>query len=452
MIQGSSDVGARPLSDSESHDEFLKLSALISTGSLTDSEKFRLQEHLAGCANCRKVARQYQELLQNVIPALAPTDFPDKLETDPSWSEQQAEVAFFARLQREQESAKVHDEIDDTFEFDPGSQWHPSLHENEDRIWKQIWVQYAAGILLMIALGVSLYEIGIHRGVQYSRTVTPAAPTQKLEPPLEAQLSDTGHEREIAVSELAEREKAIAELKRELSRKTAEVGHLKENQVKLEGAVRESESDRDHLAEERVSLSQQAHDAEAKWKSSEERLESLGRQASQETIRARALDAKVQELTVALNEQEQEVKRQQELLAHDRDIRDLMGARDLYIAEVYDVAGTGATKKPYGRIFYTKGKSLVFYAYDLDQQSGLKNANTFQAWGRRGPDRAQAINLGIFYQDNTAKKRWVLKSRDADTLAQIDAVFVTVEPNGGSHLPSGKQLLFAYLRMGANHP
>ena len=26
------------------------------------------------------------------------------------------------------------------------------------------------------------------------------------------------------------------------------------------------------------------------------------------------------------------------MLAHDRDIRDLMGARDLYIAEVYDVA------------------------------------------------------------------------------------------------------------------
>ena len=49
-----------------------------------------------------------------------------------------------------------------------------------------------------------------------------------------------------------------------------------------------------------------------------------------------------------------------------------MGARDLYIAEVYDVGGNGATKKPYGRVFYTKGKSLIFYAYDLDQQAGVR--------------------------------------------------------------------------------
>jgi len=46
----------------------------------------------------------------------------------------------------------------------------------------------------------------------------------------------------------------------------------------------------------------------------------------------------------------------------------------------------------------TKGKSLVFYAYDLDQQAGAKNA-TFEAWGRRGPDRQQALSLGTFYKD-----------------------------------------------------
>jgi len=72
--------------------------------------------------------------------------------------------------------------------------------------------------------------------------------------------------------------------------------------------------------------------------------------------------------------------------------------------------------------------------------------------GRRGPDRSQALNLGIFYQDNATKKRWVLKFNDPKTLAQIDAVFVTVEPGSGSRKPSGKPLLFAYLKMDANHP
>jgi anti-sigma-K factor RskA len=103
-------------------------------------------------------------------------------------------------------------------------------------------------------------------------------------------------------------------------------------------------------------------------------------------------------------------------------------------------------------VFYTKGKSLIFYAYDLDQQKGLKNASTFQAWGSRGTNWKQAQSLGIFYEDSAAKKRWVLRFDDPRTLAQIDTVFVTVEPSGGSHKPSGQRLLFAYLKIDPNHP
>jgi hypothetical protein len=94
---------------------------------------------------------------------------------------------------------------------------------------------------------------------------------------------------------------------------------------------------------------------------------------------------------------------------------------------------------------------LVFYAYDLDQQAGAKNS-TFQALGRRGPDSQQALNLGIFYKDTLGKKRWVLKFDDSKMLDQIDAVFVTLEPGGESHKPSGKSLLFAYLKVNSNHP
>jgi hypothetical protein len=62
------------------------------------------------------------------------------------------------------------------------------------------------------------------------------------------------------------------------------------------------------------------------------------------------------------------------------------------------------------------------------------------------------LSLGIFYEDNASKKRWVLKTSDPKLLEQVDAVFVTLEPNGGSHKPSTKPLLFAYLRLEANHP
>ena len=192
--------------------------------------------------------------------------------------------------------------------------------------------------------------------------------------------------------------------------------------------------------------------AQATTKGLQDKLDSLEQQSSHDKQQATALEAKVNDFTRLLHDRETTIDQQQELLAHDRDIRDLMGARDLYVAEVYDVERTGETKKPYGRVFYTKGKSLIFYAYDLDQQAGVKNVSTFQAWGRRGPDWKEALNLGIFYVDNASKKRWVLRFEDPKALAQIDAVFVTVEPNGGSHKPSNKPLLFAYLHIDPNHP
>ena len=100
----------------------------------------------------------------------------------------------------------------------------------------------------------------------------------------------------------------------------------------------------------------------------------------------------------------------------------------------------GRRKSLMGACSTQKENLLIFYAYDLDQQARIKNASSFQAWGRRGSDREQALNLGVFYVDNAAKKRWVLRFDDPKALAQIDAVFVTVEPNGGSHKPSNKPL------------
>jgi len=92
--------------------------------------------------------------------------------------------------------------------------------------------------------------------------------------------------------------------------------------------------------------------------------------------------------------QQAEITKQQDLLDLDRDIRKLMGARDLYIAEVHDVSGSAETDRTYGRVFYTKAKSPIFYVYDVDQEALLKTASTFQDSGQRGADKQQALILG----------------------------------------------------------
>jgi hypothetical protein len=129
----------------------------------------------------------------------------------------------------------------------------------------------------------------------------------------------------------------------------------------------------------------------------------------------------------------------------DRDIRDLMGARQLYIADVLDVNQHGESRKAFGRVFYTEGKFLIFYAFDLDWQPGVMLSKTFQAWGLGNSHSSDPLSLGIFSIDSESDRRWLLKSADPDVLANVSTVFVTAEPSSGSRRPSGRPFLFASL-------
>jgi hypothetical protein len=307
---------------------------------------------------------------------------------------------------------------------------------------------YAAGILLFATLSFYAYRVGVHRGVDSAKIIAPLTSTVD-QASLEAQLSDAGHERQLARAQIELRDKTIAELRQQLTQQSTQINELHAAKDRLQSDL---DTTRQDLVEQGRELAQKLDAAQSSAQALQQKLDALDQQSAQDSTRAQAWDEKVNELTRLLHDREVALNEKDELLAHDRDIRELMGARDLYIAEVHDVARDGRTQIPYGRVFYTKGKSLIFYAYDLDRQAELKRAGSFQAWGRRGPDRQQAVNLGVFYEDSGAKKRWILKCDDAKMLEQIDAVFVTVEPNGGSHKPSGKSLLFASLKIEPNHP
>jgi len=434
--------GAGTLSRSP-HDEFLELCAISTSGQLTGEEQKRLQKHLAVCASCRESMSQYEAVVSETITALV--SHPENVESDPQWSEEQAEATFFQRLTLEEELDKGGGDGDSGSKAIGGT----PLSASQDT-WRNVWVLCAAGVLLCIALGISAFRVGIHRGTQIV-SISPAN-DHAHQTELQEQVSDAGHEREVLRSQIKQRDKQIASLRHEIELQSAEMSRMKLAQDQLATDLRNGQAGRQDLLQQRTELAQKLDGAQSKSQGLEDRLDSLERQSDQDNQRASALEAKVTDLTRLLHDRDATIDQQQELLAHDRDIRDLMGARDLYVAEVYDVERTGETRKPYGRVFYTKGKSLIFYAYDLDQQAGVKNARSFQAWGRRGPDWQEALNLGVFYVDNASKKRWVLRFDDPKALAQIDAVFVTVEPNGGSHKPSNKSLLFAYLHIDPNHP
>lgn len=435
------------------HDEFLELCAASTTGDLSDDEKKRLREHLAVCSSCREALRQYESIGSDVIPYVAANKPPEQVPADFGWSqesEKHAEQALFYRLAREEGDSGAH-KGRNGFSFFP----HHILPFSSDSTWRNVWVLYAAGILLFCALSFFAYRAGIHRETQIVTAPTSQPSKQEnsaAQTSLEEQLSDAGHDRAVATAEIAQRDKVIADLRHLLAKQSTEISDLKTAQTRLAVELQADDANKQDLSEQKSELAQKLESAENNSQNLREKLDSLAQQSTQDSVQAKVSETKVNELTRELQEQHEAVAQRDELLAKDRDIRDVMGARDLYIAEIYDVAGTGETKKPYGRVFYTRGKSLIFYAYDLDEQGELKAASTFQAWGRRGPDRQQALNLGVFYEDNATRKRWILKCDNPKTLAQIDAVFVTIEPKGGSHKPSSRTLLFASLRIEPNHP
>ena len=438
------------------HEEFLELCAVSISAELTELERRRLDDHLLGCASCREALKQFQETVRAAVPAIAPGLPHHDAQEDASWSQEKAEAKLFERLSETNHPVVPRLTAESAIEGLEALRrpaYSPSRFD-----WRQMWMSYAAAILLFLALAISAYRVGIRKGVEVA-TNTPLTQGNGNNQ-LEEQVSDLSHDRETLRGELAARDKTIADLKKQLEIVRVQEKELSENSLPMRTRLEERSAEEAEIAKSRLAELQK-------------KLETEEQTRSEETSRVAALEGKLGELTRQLHERDEAIEaqnhrlesregtieqqqtklaEQQELLDHDRDIRELMGARDLYLAEVFDVGKNGATQKSFGRIFLTKGKSLVFYAYDLDRQPGLKNASTFQAWGQRGTDREQALNLGVFFEDSASKKRWVLKFDDPQKLAQIDAVFVTVEPNGGSHKPSGKPFLFAYLKVNPNHP
>ena len=435
------------------HEEFLELCAAATAGELNPDEQANLDAHLTECAECRKAMREFEIASRHGVAALASELVPEKAETDNSWSVEKAAEAFFKRLDKEagRQSAAVEGDHEMSSKRGQRFTYRPSPIR-----WREVWMPFAAAVLLALALSIAAYRTGIKRGTDVARS-TPELPKGSASS-LEEQVSDVGHERAQLMAKVIGEDKVIAELRRQLSEQQKQVSTLKAAASIGRSASNAQQPSKDS-DETGARYEEELAAAQATLQQLQKTIDTLTDQREELKSHAATLQEKVGELTELVRDRERErdekqeqVAKQQNLLEHDRDIRELMGARDLYVAEVHDVSTTGQTNKTYGRVFYTKGKRLVFYAYDLDAQPGVKNASTFQAWGRRGPDKEQVLNLGIFYEDNLSKKRWVLKTNDPKTLDDIDAVFVTVEPNGGSRHPSGKQLLFAYLRLSPNHP
>ncbi len=164
-------------------------------------------------------------------------------------------------------------------------------------------------------------------------------------------------------------------------------------------------------------------------------------------------NTEIRELRQKVADQAEALDQQQEFAAKAGDVRELVVARNLHIIDVHDRDGDGKSQRAFGRIFYTEGKSLIFYAYDLADPRKLDAKVSFHVWGERLGAEKPIRSLGIFHNDDVNDGRWVLTFDDPHVLAQIDSVFVTVESSKKAiKEPGGRRILFAFLGDKPNHP
>lgn len=413
------------------HDEFVALVALFHSGDLTDEEWALLQVHLAYCDSCRSTFEQYKYITSTVIPAMA------------------ASAATEVNgLPRESEGAIAEAERRLMGQLGTAAPYPKELPAIQKPSRRMLIGSLAACALVAVAFA------SVHLVRQNSRTPVPLSPTvPAAQPSASTAVAPTNEDMRRAVERAQQK---VTKLQQQLA-----AANDRSAQAKSADPALQRQIDADHLRQQQLTsdkdaLSQQLAAAQAEAQSLRDKVASTQANADRQSERTTTLETKVRELNVALDEtstalsdKERILALDKDFLAHDRDIRDLIGARNLYIADIFDTNENGKTAKPFGRIFYTQDRSLVFYGFDLEKQAGLKQSVVFQAWGS-GSDK-EPTSLGLFYQDDS-HRRWVLRCNDAKTLARMNMVFVTVEPPGGSAKPTGKQLLRAYLQIQPNHP
>lgn len=411
------------------HDRYQELAALAAAGQVSGAELEDFLEHVEYCTQCKDLFSYFAQLHDQELPLVSgqKSFFTSTTPVPSGFTER------FLRKAREQG-------------IQLSQEQQPHFHSFIERFFT--WGQYPkllAGALLIVLVAAGIHQYTTHsswakaqpanQGAQIASAQKPAADTSLLEQIRTLSASNEQMQQELAT--LQREHENDAETVRGLEAKLRD--------AHLENETWQSEFSR-HLAQEEASFRQK----DDQLQRARAELQSAQRLSAENNADVVALQAKIQDLTDQVRVQHEAAERERELISADRDIRDLMGARNLHIVDVIDADPSGKQTRAFGRVFYTEGKSLIFYAYDLSE-SRLKDASySFQVWGKKETGSVQ--KLGALFQDDQHQRRWVLKVNDASVLHNISSVFVTIGPTHGTREPQGKELLYAFLDMKPNHP
>src|SRR6266851_2305485 len=315
------------------HEDFEELSALAAIGQLSVEEHGELLEHLRGCDGCRRASDQFNFILDELpLPVSSASDR----------DIQQLQGASYRQRFLERASAE-------------GIRFTPeALGEKRRRIatsffrnWRPYALSMASAIAVMVvASAVVLPKVLSRLAVN---KVTISIPKPVVAPPV---LAGTSSDSSARDSDLAatvvqfqkakqDAEKRLDSLQRELARAQTNYQHL----------LQESERWKDQAAQ----LQSKGQQDEEQLGQARTQVEKLGKDNDQLTAGLVTQQFRIKELSEEVENQQAAVERERQLTAAARDVRELMGARNLHIIDVADLDGQGKSKKSFGRVFYIEG-------------------------------------------------------------------------------------------------
>jgi hypothetical protein len=424
-------------SDPVHEERFEQLCALAAIGEVSAAEFAELNEHLSGCSICRELYDDFRRIGSNELGAVATGRWSGG-ETAADLDEPVLLARVLQRAQAETEVRAEATSIRPIHELKP-----PRFG-----LWNGLWnlmrspvlTTAALVVLLCAAAGIGAYKL---RDKQLAPTLAQLNAelsqrqdeVKKAEPQSDsssALLQRDQSEREALQRSLADARKSYAEMVSRDQALETELAATKQQLEKTGNELREANAAAQQSGNSLLALQAQLTEAVARTTVQENLVEQLQRK-----LQGRSEEDAVTATLPAIQ---------------DGNAKEIFGARDLHIVDVYDVDASGKTKRGFGRVYFVEKKLLLFYAFDLQDKQHQRVASGFQAWGYRQGNEIKPQNLGLFLMDDPTVSRWVLKVNNASVLERIDAVFVTLEPPNGSPAPRGRKLLYANLGGPPNHP
>jgi hypothetical protein len=399
------------------HSHFEELAALEAGGFLSDEELVELREHTATCVECREAEEEFNTLVHFGLPlTVGPVrEFIGKAKTRP---DDNMRLRFLRRARLE------------------GIAFSPDVDEPTRHHARRIGFFAASGAALATVVVVISVFHGAYR------------PDSRESSQAQQQVDQLKQENAALTANLSRSSESLASDQREIQNLHTQLGNasttaetLRRNSEQARREAERSSGSNVQLQDNNEKLLAQAKDEAAR--TTQLRNNDIASLVEQQT--------RITELSDKLRVASATLDLERQLAAEGKDIRELLAARQLHVIDVRDTDPNGNPGKVFGRVILTEGKSLTFYAFDLNENKGADAKRSFQVWAAPDSGANSARSLGFLRVDAKAQGRWVLKVDDPELVKKLNSVYVTAEPAAGSKQARGQKMLYAYLGQ-ANHP